>query len=319
MCPKDAEGRHRESLRAVRASLAAGLIGHETLIERLLIAALAGGHVLIEGAPGLAKTRAVNWLARAVHGSFARVQCTPDLMPADLTGTAVFRPDTGGFEFVRGPVFHNIVLVDEINRAPPKVQSALLEAMAEGQVTSGGETHPLPDPFLAVATQNPIEHEGTYPLPEAQLDRFLFHVSLQLPGAEDERRILDMVEAETAQAPQVHGITLDALLAARRDAMAVHLSPVLRDYIVRLVMATRDPTLADTVEYAVSPRGSLALAAASKARAWLDGRDHAVPEDVDALAGDALAHRLVLTWAARAEGRTARALIAGIVERTEAL
>ncbi|MAC77647.1 MAG: AAA family ATPase [Rhodobacteraceae bacterium] len=319
MCPKDTEGRHRERIRAVRSSLAAGLIGHETLIERLLIAALVGGHVLIEGAPGLAKTRAVNWLARSVHGSFARVQCTPDLMPADLTGTAVFRPDTGGFEFVRGPVFHNIVLVDEINRAPPKVQSALLEAMAEGQVTSGGETHPLPDPFLAVATQNPIEHEGTYPLPEAQLDRFLFHVALQLPGAEDERRILDLVEAETAHAPQVEGIALDALLAARKDAMAVHLSPVLRDYIVRLVMATRDPGLADAVEYAVSPRGSLALAAASKARAWLDGRDHAVPEDVDVLAGDALAHRLVLTWAARAEGRTARALIAQIVERTDAL
>ena len=319
MSPKDNEGRHRERIRAVRASLSAGLIGHELLIERLLIAALAGGHVLIEGAPGLAKTRAVTWLARAVEGSFARVQCTPDLMPADLTGTAVFRPDTGGFEFVRGPVFHNIVLVDEINRAPPKVQSALLEAMAEGQVTSAGETHKLPAPFLAVATQNPIEHEGTYPLPEAQLDRFLFHVALQLPGAEVERRILDLVEAETQAAPEIQSVGLEPLMAARRDAMAVHLSPVLRDYIVRLVMATRDPALADSVEYAVSPRGSLALAAAAKARAWLDGRNHAVPEDVDALAGDALAHRLVLTWAARAEGRTARALIAEIVERTEAL
>ena len=319
MSPKDNEGRHRERIRAVRASLSAGLIGHELLIERLLIAALAGGHVLIEGAPGLAKTRAVTWLARAVEGSFARVQCTPDLMPADLTGTAVFRPDTGGFEFVRGPVFHNIVLVDEINRAPPKVQSALLEAMAEGQVTSAGETHKLPEPFLAVATQNPIEHEGTYPLPEAQLDRFLFHVSLQLPGAEVERRILDLVEAETQAAPEIQSVGLEPLMAARRDAMAVHLSPVLRDYIVRLVMATRDPALAESVDYAVSPRGSLALAAAAKARAWLDGRDHAVPEDVDALAGDALAHRLVLTWAARAEGRTARALIAEIVERIEAL
>ena len=319
MSPKDNEGLHREKIRAVRDALAAGLVGHELLIERLLIAALAGGHVLIEGAPGLAKTRAVTWLARAVDGSFARVQCTPDLMPADLTGTAVFRPDTGGFEFVRGPVFHNIVLVDEINRAPPKVQSALLEAMAEGQVTSGGETHALPVPFLAIATQNPIEHEGTYPLPEAQLDRFLFHVSLQLPGAEVERRILDLVEAESQTAPEIASVGLEPLMAARRDAMAVHLSPVLRDYIVRLVMATRDEALADRVDYAVSPRGSLALAAAAKARAWLDGRDHALPEDVEALAGDALAHRLVLTWAARAEGRTARALIAQIVERTDAL
>ena len=319
MSPKDAENRHRDRIGSVRASLAAGLIGREALIERLLIALLTGGHVLIEGAPGLAKTRAVNWLARAVDGSFARVQCTPDLMPADLTGTAVFRPDTGGFEFVRGPVFHNILLVDEINRAPPKVQSALLEAMAESQVTSGGETHKLPTPFLAVATQNPIEHEGTYPLPEAQLDRFLFHVSLELPGAEVERRILDLVEAEGQDMPAIEGIGLDTLMAARRDAMAVHLSPVLRDYIVRLVMATRDAGLSDSVDYAVSPRGSLALAAAAKARAWLDGRDHAVPGDVDALAGDALAHRLVLTWAARAEGQTARALIADIVARTDAL
>lgn len=319
MSPNESEGGHRDQIRAVRDALASGLIGHEVLIERLLIAALAGGHVLIEGAPGLAKTRAVTWLARAVHGSFARVQCTPDLMPADLTGTAVFRPDTGGFEFVRGPVFHNIVLVDEINRAPPKVQSALLEAMAEGQVTSGGETHKLPVPFLAVATQNPIEHEGTYPLPEAQLDRFLFHIELQLPGADVERQILDLVEAESQHAPEIHGIALDQLLAAREDAMAVHLSPVLRDYIVRLVMATRDPSLSETIEYAVSPRGSLALAAAAKARAWLDGRDHAVPEDVEAVAADALAHRMVLSWAARAEGRTARALIAEIVEQTEAL
>ena len=325
MSPKDDRSRSRAGLRGVQDRLAAGLIGHERLIERLMIAALAGGHVLIEGAPGLAKTRAVNWLARAVGGSFARVQCTPDLMPADLTGTAIFRPDTGGFEFVRGPVFHNVVLVDEINRAPPKVQSALLEAMAEGQVTSGGETHRLPDPFLAVATQNPIEHEGTYPLPEAQLDRFLFHVALDLPGAADERRILDLVEAESrgdgpggsADAPAPIGP--DMLLEARREAMQVHLSPVLRDYIVRLVIATRGPELAEVVDYAVSPRGSLALAAAAKARAWLDGRDHALPDDVQALAGDALAHRLVLSWSARAEGRTARALVAEILDRTHAL
>lgn len=319
MAAKDHDASHHDKIRFVQSALAGGLIGHENLIERLLIGCLAGGHVLIEGAPGLAKTRAVNWLARAVDGSFARVQCTPDLMPSDLTGTPIFRPDRGAFEFVRGPLFHNVVLVDEINRAPPKVQSALLEAMAEGQVTSGGETHALPDPFLTVATQNPIEHEGTYPLPEAQLDRFLFHVALELPGAEDERRILDLVEAESREDMSIAAIGLDALRAARAEAMAVHLSPVLRDYIVRLVVATRDASLSEQVAYAVSPRGSLSLAAAAKARAWLDGRDYATPEDVQALAPDTLAHRLVLTWSARADGQTARALVGQILERIEPL
>ncbi|ETX28670.1 AAA family ATPase [Roseivivax isoporae] len=305
---------------ALTAHLESGLVGHGRLIERLLIGVLAGGHLLVEGAPGLAKTRAVKWLAQAVDGSFARIQCTPDLMPSDLTGTPVWRPQDGVFEFVPGPVFHNLVLVDEVNRAPPKVQSALLEAMAERQVTSGNATHALPDPFLVVATQNPIEHDGTFPLPEAQLDRFLLHVMLEMPDPATERRILDLVEAETqGTPPRPARLSLGELATARSEAMAVHLSPPLRDYIVRLVTATRAAPFADEVEHAVSPRGSLALAAAAKARAWLKGRDYALPEDVADLAPDALAHRLVLTWRAVAEGRTPRALVADVLARVEAL
>ncbi|TCP40419.1 AAA family ATPase [Rhodovulum marinum] len=304
----------------VKDYLEQGLIGHGVLVERLLIGLLAGGHVLVEGAPGLAKTRAVRWLARAVDGSFARIQCTPDLLPSDVTGTPVFRPDRGGFEFVRGPVFHNLVLVDEINRAPPKVQSALLEAMAEAQVTSGGETRALPDPFMVVATQNPIEHEGTFPLPEAQLDRFLLHVDLALPDAQTERRILDLVESEQDAPPAApRALSLDALHAARRAAMAVHLADPLRDYIVRLVMATRAEAMQSEIEHAVSPRGSLALAAAAKARAFLHGRDHALPEDVAEVATDALSHRLSLTWRARAEGRSPRDVIADLLGRVDPL
>ncbi len=305
---------------ALAAYLSKGLVGHEVLIERLLIALLSGGHLLVEGAPGLAKTRAVKWLSDAVEGSFARIQCTPDLMPSDLTGTQIYRPQDGSFEFVPGPVFHNLVLVDEINRAPPKVQSALLEAMAEHQVTAGNQSHALPDPFLVVATQNPIEHDGTFPLPEAQLDRFLLHVVLALPDQETERRILDLVEAETqaaGAAPQ--RLPLVALNDARRAAMAIHLSPELRDYIVRLVMATRGGAHSADIEHAVSPRGSLALASAAKARAYLKGRDFALPEDVEALAPDALAHRMVLSWRAVAEGRRPRDVIAEILSDVEPL
>ncbi|MEM7671119.1 MAG: AAA family ATPase, partial [Pseudomonadota bacterium] len=268
----------------------------------------------------LAKTRAVKCLSEAVEGQFARIQCTPDLMPSDLTGTEIFRPQDGSFDFVRGPVFHNLVLVDEINRAPPKVQSALLEAMAEHQVTVGNETHALPRPFLVVATQNPIEHDGTFPLPEAQLDRFLMHVVLDLPDAETERRILDLVEAEAEGGPATGpAMTLAALGAAQASARGVHLAPELRDYIVRLVAATRSGARAGEVAHAVSPRGSLALAAAAKARAYLRGRDYALPEDVAAMATDALSHRLVLTWRSVAEGQSARALIADILAEVEAL
>lgn len=298
-------------------SVAAGLVGHKRLAERLVIALLAGGHVLLEGPPGIAKTRAVKRLAQELACSHARIQCTPDLLPSDLTGTQVFRPESGGFDFLPGPIFHALVLVDEINRAPPKVQSALLEAMAEAQVTTAGISRPLPDPFMVVATQNPIEHEGTFPLPEAQMDRFLLHLSLDLPDAETERGILDLVEAEamaaaTPLAAQSAFAVNEAQIRAARQAVAqVHLSPALKDFIVRLVMATRrGGAVAGDVEHAVSPRGSLALAAAVRARAWLAGRDHGLPEDVEELAEDALAHRLIPNWQALGEGRDGRALIA---------
>lgn len=307
------------------ATLGAGLIGLESLVERLMLALLAGGHVLLEGAPGLAKTRAVKRLAAGLDMGFARVQCTPDLMPADITGTSVWRPDRGAFEFVEGPVFHSLLLVDEINRAPPKVQSALLEAMAERQVTSNGRSLPLPDPFMVVATQNPIEHEGTFPLPEAQVDRFLLHVVLDLPGAGAERAILDLVERETrgvAEAATTR-LTPADVAAARAAAAAVHLAPALKDYIVRIVMATRDADPAGpaggVVEHPVSPRGTLALAALAKARAYLRGRDYAVPEDVAEIAVDAVAHRLALTWRATAEGTTPRAVVRRILAAVEPL
>jgi len=311
-------GRGTASVTRLGAQLSAGLIGHEVLVERLLTALLTGGHVLIEGPPGLAKTRAVKRLAEGLDGTFARIQCTPDLMPSDLTGTQVFRRQSETFDFVEGPLFHALVLVDEINRAPPKVQSALLEAMAEQQITAGGVTRPLPDPFMVVATQNSIEHEGTFPLPEAQLDRFLLHLDLALPGAEAERAILDLVEGE---ARRVQPAPLELLSHADlRDAKAaaaqVHLAPALKDFIVRLVMATRQSTgtpLEGMIEHAVSPRGTLALAASSRARALLHGRDHALPEDVEALATDTLAHRLVPSWRATSEGVDARQIVARLI------
>jgi MoxR-like ATPase len=308
-------------LATLNAHLTAGLVAREDVVERLLVALLCGGHLLLEGAPGLAKTRAVKLLAGGLSTPFSRIQCTPDLMPADLTGTPVFRQDTGAFEFVKGPVFASLVLVDEINRAPPKVQSALLEAMGEGQVTAGGTTYPLPDPFMVVATQNPIEHEGTFPLPEAQLDRFLLHVVIEAPGADEEMRILDLVEGEGARgaAQAVEAVDAAAVLAAREVAAGVHLSPALKDYIVRLVTATRGGELAEGIEHPVSPRGTLALAAGAKARAYLHGRDYAVPEDVSALAADALAHRMVLTWKASAEGETARGMVARLLDAVEPL
>ena len=301
------------------------LIGRHPLVEKLLVSLITGGHLLVEGAPGLAKTRAVKLLAEGLDTSFARIQCTPDLMPSDLTGTSVFRPDSGTFGFVAGPVFHGLVLVDEINRAPPKVQSALLEAMGEGQVTVAGETYPLPNPFMVVATQNPIEHEGTFPLPEAQLDRFMMHVVVSPPNAEDERAILDLVEKETVDGPSMphETVSSERVLEARRAVAEVHVSPALKDYIVRLVTATRGgdlaPELSSLIEHPVSPRGSLALSSGARALAWLRGRDFATPEDVRELAGDVLAHRLILTWRATADGETPRGVVDRFLERVAAL
>lgn len=311
---------HLGAIERLSSAIEARLIGRSTLVERLMIALLTGGHVLVEGVPGLAKTRSVRLLADGLEASFSRIQCTPDLMPSDLTGTPVFRPATGDFEFVEGPVFHNLVLVDEINRAPPKVQSALLEGMAERQVTSAGKTYPLPDPFMVVATQNPIEQEGTFPLPEAQRDRFQFHVLVEQPDAEQERRILNLVDEEAEGVERVDArLTMSELQTAQRNVRQIHASPALKDYIVRLVTATRDASEMPAIEHAVSPRGSLALLAGARARAWLAGRDYASPDDVLALAPDVLAHRMVLTWRAEADGETARGLITGLLERVEPL
>ncbi|MEN3791897.1 AAA family ATPase [Fulvimarina sp. MAC3] len=310
-------------LAGLQAQVERGLIGRSGLVERLMIALLCGGHLLLEGPPGLAKTRAVKLLSDGLESSFSRIQCTPDLMPADLTGTQVFRPEAGKFEFVEGPIFHSLVLVDEINRAPPKVQSALLEAMAETQVTAGGVTYRLPEPFMVVATQNSIEHEGTFPLPEAQLDRFLMHVLIDLPDARSELEILELVESEGAGTISRAGdpIPGEQILAARREAAKIHLAPALKDFVVRLVMATRNPAAAPEVhakiEHAVSPRGTLALAAGARARAYLRGRDYAIPEDVTEIAPDILAHRIIPTWRATAEGATGRSLVAGLLAAIE--
>jgi len=301
----------------------ANLVGGAGLVERLLIGLLADGHLLIEGAPGLAKTRAVKLLAKGLNVAFARIQCTPDLMPADMTGTSIWRPDLASFEFSRGPVFHSLVLVDEINRAPPKVQSALLEAMAERQVTVAGMTHCLPDPFMVVATQNPIEHEGTFRLPEAQLDRFMLHVELNLPNAETERLILDLVEREAAHEETGLSVPLSGaeIAAARAAVLRTYLSPAVKDYIIRLVTAPRNAAIAPQtqakIEHPASPRGTLALALAAKARAYLAGRDHVLPEDVAELAIDVLAHRTILTWRALADGATPRSVVSEYLELIE--
>lgn len=318
---------HRLSARIgpLRAGIEGGLVGCSALVERLLIALLTGGHLLIEGAPGLAKTRAVKRLAAGLDASFARVQCTPDLMPADITGTPVWRPDRGVFEFVAGPVFHSLVLVDEINRAPPKVQSALLEAMAEQQVTAAGITHQLPNPFMVVATQNPIEHEGTFPLPEAQLDRFLLHVVIGLPGAPVERQILDMVEREVVEhgTPVSTRLSIAEIQAARNEAARVHLAPAIKDYIVRIVTAPRNehfaPDIRKSIAHPPSPRGTISLALSAKARAYIAGRDAVTLEDVTELAADVLAHRMVLSWRAAADGESARKLVKRILDQVQPL
>ena len=297
------------------------VLGRSTLIERLLTALLADGHVLLEGPPGLAKTRAAYLLATSINASFQRIQFTPDLLPADLTGTTVYDAHEHRFDFHAGPLFHDVILADEINRAPAKVQAALLEAMEERQITVGGETRKLGDPFFVIATQNPIEEEGTYELPAAQLDRFMMRVIVDYPDVETERTILELVQNESRQgaghmppAGTVTTIEASDLRAARREILDVHLSDPVKNYIVRLVAATRGQgdgleALTSQIAHAVSPRGTLALAKLSQARAWLHDRDHVLPEDVQALAVDALAHRVGLTYRAEAEGAVDRDLV----------
>jgi MoxR-like ATPase len=286
------------------------ILGQEALVIRLLIVLLADGHLLVEGAPGLAKTSAVKVLAEGIEGDFQRIQFTPDLLPADLTGTEVFRPQSGSFEFQRGPLFHNFILADEINRAPAKVQSALLEAMGERQVTIGHTTYPLERLFLVMATQNPIEQEGTYPLPESQRDRFLLHVRVGYPEAVAEQAILQLVRNRLRATDEQHSgpvVSQDIVFEARKEVLDLHLAQELESYLVELVIATReparyDPELALWIEYGASPRGTIALDLCARAHAWLQGRDHVVPEDIQAIAPDVLRHRLLLSYAAEADG-----------------
>lgn len=286
------------------------VVGQRHLLEVLLIGLLCRGHVLIEGVPGLAKTLTVNTLAKALDLSFRRIQFTPDLLPSDLLGTPVFHPGSGEFKTRKGPIFAHLVLADEINRAPAKVQSALLEAMEEGQVTLGDETHPLPDPFLVLATQNPLEHEGTYPLPEAQVDRFMLKVVVGYPSREEEEAIVDRLGGANADA--VNTVVDPAILAAGAAAVrALHMDPKVRSYLLDLVAATRDPArfgleeLAPLIDHGASPRGSIFLALAARARAFLRHRPYVVPDDVLTVAPLVLRHRLLLSYEAEAQGVTA--------------
>jgi len=290
----------------VRGGLARRIVGQHKLIDRVLMSLLTGGHILLEGVPGLAKTLTVRTLAEAVHTTFRRIQFTPDLLPADVIGTLVWEEKTGTFTAKRGPIFANIVLADEINRAPAKVQSALLEAMQERQVTIGEDTHPLPNPFLVMATQNPIEHEGTYPLPEAQVDRFMFKTRVDYPDRGEEREILRLMSGEDP--PAISAVVQpEEILAARKLLADIYIDERLEDYILALVFATRDPAeyglpdLVDWIEFGASPRATIFLARAARAQAFLEGRAFVAPEDVKEIARDVLRHRLVLTFQAQAE------------------
>ena len=302
--------------------LSSQIIGQERLLDRLLIALLADGHLLVEGAPGLAKTKAIKDLSRAVEGDFHRIQFTPDLLPSDITGTEVFRPEDGSFRFQQGPIFHNLVLADEINRAPAKVQAALLEAMQERQATIGGETYQLEEPFLVLATQNPIEQEGTYPLPEAQLDRFLMHVTIDYPAIEAERDILHLVrnEAQNKLVDPPKQIAQEELFAARQEILAMHMAPEVEEYIIQLIMASRNPEvygeeLASWLEYGASPRGTISLDRCSRAYSWIKGRDFVSPDDVQEVLFDVLRHRILLSFEAEASGVTPDRVLETIRER----
>ncbi|MBU2984164.1 MoxR family ATPase [Saccharophagus degradans] len=304
--------------------LSSQIVGQPELVDRLLIALIADGHILVEGAPGLAKTKAIKTLSEGMEGDFHRVQFTPDLLPSDVTGTDIYRPENGTFEFQRGPIFHNLVLADEINRAPAKVQSALLEAMAERQISVGKSTYALPDLFLVMATQNPIEQEGTYPLPEAQLDRFLMHVRVGFPDVAAEREILRLSrnEASATSIPDapVAEVSQATIFEARQAALTVHMAEPVEEYIVQLVNATRNPDaygpdLAKWIEFGVSPRATISLDRCSRAHAWLAGRDYVSPDDVRAVLHDIFRHRLLLSFEAEAEGLDADKVIDTLLQR----
>jgi len=326
----------KEALIQLREDINRLIIGQSALVDRLLIALLCDGHLLVEGAPGLAKTRAIKVLSEGVEGNFQRVQFTPDLLPADLTGTEIFRPQDASFSFQAGPLFHNMILADEINRAPAKVQAALLEAMAERQITVGSETYRLPNLFLVMATQNPSEQEGTYPVPEAQLDRFLLYVKIHFPDAKAEQQILHLARHEAERdnrralqgdqdtSGHEHGIdtrvSQQQLFKARQEVLRVHMAESLEKYLLEIVLTTRNPRLygddiAYWVQYGASPRASIALDRCARAHAWLMGRDFVDPEDIQAMAHDVLRHRILLSYEAEAEGVDADRFIDELIAR----
>jgi len=306
----------QQNINQLKDWLASKIVGQEHLVERLMIALLADGHLLVEGAPGLAKTKAIKTLSEGMDADFHRVQFTPDLLPADITGSDIYRPQQGSFEFQAGPLFHNLVLADEINRAPAKVQSALLEAMAERQISVGKNTYQLPELFLVMATQNPIEQEGTYPLPEAQMDRFLMHIMVDYPAPETERMILNLSRQEALQTEQsdIEPLTQKTLFAARKQVLAVHMAEPVEEYLVQLILATRNTSayggdLALWLDFGASPRATIALDRCSRALAWMEGRDFVTPDDIRAVAQDVLRHRLILSFEAEAAGITANQVI----------
>jgi len=310
-----------QNINQIKQWLASKIVGQEHLVERLIIALLADGHLLVEGAPGLAKTKAIKTLSEGLEADFHRVQFTPDLLPADITGSDIYRPQQGTFEFQAGPLFHNLVLADEINRAPAKVQSALLEAMAERQISVGKTSYQLPELFLVMATQNPIEQEGTYPLPEAQMDRFLMHIMVDYPAPETERAILALSRQEAKAQPQdtVKPLAQKTLFAARSEVLEVHMSESVEEYLVQLILATRNTQayggdLALWLDYGASPRATIALDRCSRALAWLEDRDFVTPDDIRAVAHDVLRHRLILSFEAEAAGITANQVIDKLLE-----
>ncbi len=311
---------HKTNFEVLQNYLESQIIGQKELVKQLMIALLADGHILVEGPPGLAKTRAVKSLADCVEGDFHRIQFTPDLLPADLTGTDIFRPETGEFTFQSGPIFNSLILADEINRAPAKVQAEMLEAMAEKQVTAGRKTYALPELFLVMATQNPIEQEGTYPLPEAQLDRFLLHLEVAYPDMESELEILRLNrgEAQGNESVQPQEISQQTIFEARQEVLNIHMADTIEQYIIRLVMATRQPKqysdqLDQWLDMGVSPRATIALDRCARAHAWLAGRDYVTPQDVQAMAFPVLRHRLLRSYHAQAEGVTANQVIAHLI------
>jgi len=312
-----------EQFQALRQFLQGRILGQNQLIDHMLIAILSDGHILVEGAPGLAKTKAIRELSRVIEATFQRIQFTPDLLPSDITGSDIYRPESSSFSFQKGPIFHNLILADEINRAPAKVQSALLEAMAERQVSVGNHTYALPTLFMVMATQNPIEQEGTYPLPEAQLDRFLMHVNVDYPKADTEKLILQLVRKESVTSHQDKTpavLSERSILLARDAVLNLHMADAVEEYIVQLVLATRTPEkysdqLARWLEYGVSPRGTIAIDRCARAHAWLNGRDYVSPDDVQAVVADCLRHRLLLSFEAEASGVSRDEIIQQLVQK----